>query len=199
MKKLCALTAGLMTMTPALAVDDLHFYFGVDQAELDVVSIRNRPITPEQGGDGDPSTPVTERTELDSSMIRLRGGLAINENLAFEVQYGFEDDETDGTTNPPTVALESYLGVYIVPSAYMTDYLQIEVPIGYGEVEVDGGEKEGDTAFGANLNFYPLRVLDEEGSKLVSISGGYMVYYRADNERVDGYNIGLKVLFGNEE
>lgn len=193
MKKLCALTAGLMTMTPALAVDDLHFYFGVDQAELDVVQIRNA------GFDDDPSTPTTQRTELDSSMIRLRGGLAINENLAFEVQYGFEDDETDGSTNPPTVALESYLGVYLVPSAYMTDYLQIEVPIGYGEVEVDGGDKEGDTAFGANLNLYPLRVFDEEGSKLVSISGGYMVYYRADNERVNGYNIGLKVLFGNEE
>lgn len=193
MKKLCALTAGLLITTPALAVEDLHFYVGVDQAELDAVTITNA------GFDDDPATPVTNRQELDSSMIRLRAGLAINENLAFEVQYGFEDDETDASTNPPTIALESYIGAYLVPSAYLTDYLQLETPIGYGEVELDGGEKEGDTAYGANLNLYPLRVFNEEGSKLVSISGGYMVYYRANDERVNGYNIGLKILFGNEE
>ncbi len=151
------------------------------------------------GDDGDPATPQQQRFEAESSMIRLRGGLAVNENLAVEVQYGLKGDDTDLSQDPPQVALESYLGVFLVPSAYLTSFLQLEVPIGYGEVEFEDADSEGDRAYGANLNFYPLRILNEDGSKLVSLSGGFMVYYRGDNERVDGYNFGLKVLFGNEE
>ncbi|MBB86458.1 MAG: hypothetical protein CMP06_04055 [Xanthomonadales bacterium] len=193
MKKFLVLTAGMLATGSAAAIDDLHFYVGLDQAELDVVSIVN------VGADGDPNTPQTARAEADSSMIRLRGGGAINENLALEVQYGFEGDDTDLSTNPPQVALESYLGIFLVPSAYLTDYLQLEVPLGYGQVEFDGADEEGDRAYGLNLNLYPLRIFNDEGSKLISLSGGFMVYYRADSERVDGYNFGLKVLFGNDE
>ena len=193
MKKFLVLTAGMLATGTAAAIDDLHFYLGADQAELDVVTFVNL------GNDGDPATPQQQRVEAESSMIRLRGGIAVNENLALEIQYGLEGDDTDLSQDPPQVALESYLGVFLVPSAYLTDYMQIEVPIGYGEVEFDGAESEGDRAYGANLNFYPLRVFNEDGSKLVSLSGGFMVYYRGDDERVDGFNFGLKVVFGNEE
>ena len=193
MKKFLVLTAGLLATGTASAIEDLHFYFGADLAELDIVSIENI------GADGDPATPQTVREEAESSMIRLRGGLAINENLALEVQYGFEGDDTDLTTSPPQVALESYLGVYLVPSAYLTDFLQLEVPLGYGQVEFEGTDEEGDRAYGLNLNLYPLRIFNDEGSKLISLSGGFMVYYRGDDDRVDGYNLGLKVLFGNDD
>ena len=194
MNRFLVLAAGLLATGTAAAIDDLHFYFGVDQAETDVTTYVNI------GSDGDPATPETLRGDFESSMLRLRGGVAVNENLAFELQYGLEGDSTDLSQDPPTIGTDSYLGVFLVPSAYVFDFLQLEVPIGYAEIEFDGAEDSiDDRAYGVNFNFYPLRVFKEEGSKLVSLSGGYMVYHRGDDTRVDGYNFGLKILFGNDE
>lgn len=41
MKKFLVLTAGMLATGTAAAIDDLHFYLGADQAELDVVTFVN--------------------------------------------------------------------------------------------------------------------------------------------------------------
>ncbi len=196
MSKLWAVALGAMVVTAAQADDDRRFYLGADR--VDAVFSTSSPQTVFTGSNN-ANFRQTERS--DTKFYRVRLGTDLSESIGIEAHYGFEDTSADVAEN--TGALDSYLGLYLVPRGVLFELIDIELPLGYSKVEYiepAGGSADVDgVAFGVNLGLSLTRFLGDEDredrSWNLRLIGGGMVYQQDSESRFYGYNLGLRAEF----
>lgn len=134
-----------------------------------------------------PSAPAAE---FDSSMVRVRAGMAVLDGIGLELHYGVDQaDEAAGE-----VTTDAYTGVFVVPTAKAFEVLELAFPVGYARSEFDdSGEALGSIAYGIDVEI-PVKGI---WSALpdVRLTGGWMVYYQKSDARVYGANFGLRYDF----
>ena len=136
---------------------------------------------------GPPSAPPAE---FDSSMVRVRAGMAVLDGIGLELHYGVDQADEDAGE----VTTDAYYGAFIVPTAKALEVLELAFPIGYARSEFnDSGEALGSIAYGIDVEV-PIKGI---WSALpdVRLTGGWMVYYQKSDARVYGANFGLRYDF----
>lgn len=189
MKKIL-LTAVLLGVSSGAAhaqlFGDTSLYVGADTVDLDVDTFSS-------SSDMDPQTSQNQRTEFESSIIRLRLGWNVNENFGLEVQYGLSDDDTDLANG--TIEVSDYIGIFAVPTADIASFVKLEIPLGYAITSADDVSDEDieSESYGVNFRFLPAKLLGSDFP--LSLSAGYMIYGSEGDNRVKGANFGLRLDF----
>lgn len=165
----------------APARDPLKLYAGLDFATTTVSVSGNRTVG---------------ALELDSGMLRLRGGVKLAEGLGAELQLGFDQ----GGDGPDEATTDGYVGLYLVPTATLFETVEVAFPVGFsrtsygttarGSVNTDG------LGYGFNLEV-PLALVAEDLPDL-RLSLGWMVYSQDSESRSYGANFGIRYDFDAE-
>lgn len=163
---------------PAEETDPLRLYAGLDFARTTLSA----------------STLNGFRTgEYDSGMYRLRIGTRLIDEISAELHYGF-DQSGDGAGNAAT---ENYVGLFVVPTASLFNYVELAFPLGYAltSVELENGASDdlGSIAYGVNAEL-PLKNFGEDLPDF-RFGLGWMVYYQKTDARLYGANLGFRYDF----
>jgi hypothetical protein len=130
--------------------------------------------------------------QVDSSMIRVRGGVRMFKKIGLEVQYGFEGQSADETAKEYSTS--NFYGVYLVPTGVLLDFLEVGASIGYASTKLERGsasETLSGASFGVN---FELPVLTTESFD-IRIGGGGTVYRAQPSARIYGYHAGVRIDF----
>ncbi|TJY62915.1 hypothetical protein E4T66_04140 [Sinimarinibacterium sp. CAU 1509] len=162
------------------AAEPIPLYLGADYAWT-TASFSNDTLKAKFGSD-----------QLDSNMIRVRGGVRMFKKIGLEVQYGFDGQGADETSNEYSTA--NFYGVYLVPTGVLLDFLEVGASIGYASTKLERGN-ESETLSGASFGVnFELPVLTTESFD-IRIGGGGTVYRAQPSARIYGYHAGVRIDF----
>ncbi len=162
------------------AAEPIPLYFGADYAWTSA-SFSNDTLVAKFGSD-----------QLDSNMIRVRGGVRMFKKIGLEVQYGFEGQGADETTNEYSTS--NFYGVYLVPTGVLLDFLEVGASIGYASTKLERGDAS-ETLSGASFGVnFELPILTTESFD-IRIGAGGEVYRAQPSARIYGYHAGVRIDF----
>lgn len=163
--------------TPAEPSEPLELYAGLDYV-VTTVSLSN--------------TGATGASDFDSGMYRGRIGVRALEAVGIELHYGVDNSDEE----PGAVETESYIGLFVVPTATVFEVVELAFPVGYAQSSFgQGGASEdyGSIAYGLDGEL-PLRSFSTDLPDL-RLSAGWMIYYQKSDARAYGANLGLRYDF----
>lgn len=163
-----------------------------EMGEAEASAPEKDPIKVYTGLDLASTTLSVAGRDLDSNLIRLRGGWWMAEGLAVEAQFGagLGGDAADEAKTA------GYFGLYLVPTAKASETVELAFPVGYSRIGYDtalGGINGNGFAYGFNLNV-GLSELAAEAEGL-SVGAGFMVYSQDSTARSYGFNVGIRYDF----
>jgi len=158
----------------------IPLYFGADYVWT-TASFSNESLKTAFGSD-----------QVDSNMVRLRGGVRMFKKIGLEVQYGFKGQGVDETSNEYKTS--DFYAVYLVPTGVLLNTFEVGASIGYASTTLERGaasETISGASFGVNVE---LPVLTTESFD-IRIGGGGTVFRAQPSARIYGYHAGIRLDF----
>lgn len=159
--------------------EPFYLYGGIDYVDLEA-SFSSDALKASFGGE-----------TFGSQFYRARVGTRVFEVVGLEAHFGQAD--SDGT-DPGEVEVDSYWGVYAVPTGTFLDIVEISAPVGFSAMTLTRGAAEIEfnrLAYGLNVEF-PLRAF-AEGLPDLRFGGGGMVYQAENHARTYGFHFGVRL------
>ena len=131
--------------------------------------------------------------DLDSTLLRLRGGVRFFDWVGVELQLG---SGTGSAEAADEFDVAGYAGLFIVPTGVLFETLEIAGLLGITQLKAERGDvSESFTgqAYGVNLEL-PLRNLAESLPDL-RLTSGYLVMNHNNRHRIHGAHVGLRYDF----